>query len=117
MAVSGNLEGKTPIVDDVLSSHEQKIYPNTSIDENCIEFVFPTDRFYYVDLRQTSLVLKLKLVRGRGYETYNTKELKKKETKKRRRGKSIRGRQGGGRRSNSSRYSCKQNVALIFIQC
>ena len=60
-----------------MSSHEQKIYPTTSLDENFIEFEFQTDRNYYVDLRQTYLALKLKLVRGRGYETYNTKEVKK----------------------------------------
>ena len=40
-------------------------------------FEFQTYRNYYVDLRQTNLALKLKLVRGRGYETYNTKEVKK----------------------------------------
>ena len=77
VAVSGNLGGKVPVVDDVLSSHEQEIYPTTSLDENCIEFEFQTDRNYYVDLRQTYLALKLKLVRGRGYETYNSKEVKK----------------------------------------
>ena len=77
VAVSGNLGGKVPVVDDVLSSHEQEIYPTTSLDENCIEFEFQTDRNYYVDLRQTYLALELKLVRGRGYETYNTKEVKK----------------------------------------
>ena len=77
MAVSGNLGGKIPIVDDVLSSHEQEIYPTTSLDEICIEFEFQTDRNNYVDLRQTYLALKLKLVKGRGYETYNTKEVKK----------------------------------------
>ena len=44
--------------------------------ENCKEFEFQTDRIYYVDLRQTYLVLKLKPVRGRGYETYTTKEVK-----------------------------------------
>ena len=77
MAVSGNLGRKVSVVDDVLSSHEQEIYPTTSPDENCIEFEFQTDRNYYVDLRQTYLVLKLKLVGGRGYETYNSKEVKK----------------------------------------
>ena len=77
MAVSGKLAGKVPVVVDVLSSHEQESYPKTSLDENCIEFEFQTDRNYYVDLRQTYLALKLKLVRGRGYETYNTKEVKK----------------------------------------
>ena len=77
MAVSGNLGGKVPIVDDVLPSHEQKNYPTTSLDENCIEIEFQTDRKYYANLRQTYLALKPKLVRGRGYETYNTKEVKK----------------------------------------
>ena len=77
MSVSGNLGGKVPVNDDVLSSHEQEIYPTTSLDENCIEFEIQTDRSYYVDLRETYLALKLKLVRCRGYETYNTKEVKK----------------------------------------
>ena len=93
MAVSGSLEGKVPVDDDILSSHEQEIYPTTSLDENCIEFEFQTDRNYYVDLRQRYLASNLKLVRGGGYETYNTKELKKKGTQ--RRGKSGRGRDGG----------------------
>ena len=52
VAVSGNLGGKVPIVDHVLSSHEQEIYPTTSLDENCIEYEFQADRNYYVDLRQ-----------------------------------------------------------------
>ena len=52
VAVSGNLGGKVPIVDDVLSSPEQEIYPTTSLNENCIEFDIHTDRNYYVDLRQ-----------------------------------------------------------------
>ena len=77
VAVSGNLGGKVPIVDDVLSSHEQDVYPTTSIDENCKEFEFQTDRNYYVDLRQSFLALKLKFVKGRGYDTYESKEKKK----------------------------------------
>ena len=77
VAVSGNLAAKVPVVDDVLSSLEQEIYPTTSLDQNCIEFEFQMDRNYCVNLRQTYLALKLKLVRGRGYETYNTKKVKK----------------------------------------
>ena len=77
VAVSGNLGGKVPIVDDVLSSHEQEIYPNTSLDENFIEFEFQTDRNYYVDLRQSFLALKLKFVKGRGSDTYESKEKKR----------------------------------------
>ena len=77
VAVSGNLGGKVPVVDVVLSSHEQEIYPTISLDENCIESEFQTRRNIYVDSRQMYLVLKLKLFRGRGYETDNTKEIKK----------------------------------------
>ena len=84
VAVSGNLGGKVPLVDDVLSYLEQETYPTTSLDENSIEFEVQTDQNYNVDLRQTYLVLKLKLVRGRGYETYNTKEVKKKRQKDKR---------------------------------
>ena len=77
VAVSGNLGGKVPFVDDVLSSHEQELFPTTSHDENCIEVEFQTDRNYYVDLRQAFLALKLKFVKGRGYDTYENKEKKK----------------------------------------
>ena len=77
VAVSGNLGGKVPVVDDVLSSHEQQIYPTTSLDENSIEFEFQTDRNSYVDLRQSYLALKVKLVKGRGYDTHESKEAKK----------------------------------------
>ena len=77
MAVSGNLGGKVPVVDDVLSSHEQQIYPTTSLIENSIEFEFQTDRNYYVDLRQSYLALKVKLVKGRGYDTHKSTEAKK----------------------------------------
>ena len=77
VAVSGNLGGKNPIVDDVLSSHEQEIYPTTSLDENCIKFEFQTDWNYYVDLRQSFLALKLKIVKRRGYDTYKSKKKKR----------------------------------------
>ena len=77
VAVSGNLGGRVPIVVDVLSSHEQEIYPTTSLDENFIGFELQTDRNYYVDLRQSFLALKLKFVKGRGYDTYESKEKKK----------------------------------------
>ena len=68
---------KVPIVDNVLSSHEQEIYPTTSLDENSIEFEFQTDRNVYVALRQTYLALKIKLVKGRGFDSYKTTEMKK----------------------------------------
>ena len=39
-AVSGNLGGQVPVVDDVLLSHEQENYLTTSLDGNCIGFEF-----------------------------------------------------------------------------
>ena len=53
LAVSGNLGGQVTVVDDVLSSQEQEIYPITSLGENCIDFDFQTYWNYYVDLKQT----------------------------------------------------------------
>ena len=76
VAVSENVGGKVPVSDDVLSSHEQGLYLTTSLDENCIEFECQTDRNYYVDLGQSFLALKLKFVKGLGYDTYESKEKK-----------------------------------------
>ena len=70
--ISGNPGVKVPVVDDVLSTHEQEIYPTTSLDENSIEFDFQTDRNLNVDLRQLYLALKIKLVNRRGFDTYKT---------------------------------------------
>ena len=81
MAISGNLGRKVPVVDNALSSTEQQIYPTTSLDGNCIEFEFQTDRNHYDDLRQTFLALKLKFANGRVYEPFNTTEVKNKSTK------------------------------------
>ena len=75
--MSGNLGGKVPIVDNVFSSHEQEVYPTTSLDENCIKFEFRADRNYYVDLRQSFFALKLKVVKRRSYDTYESSEKKK----------------------------------------
>ena len=59
VVVPGSVGGKVPVVDDVLSSHEQQIHPTTSLDENSIAFEFQTDRNNYTDLRQTYFVFLL----------------------------------------------------------
>ena len=50
VAVPWNPGVKVPVVDNVLSSHEQEIYLTTSLDENSIEFEFQTDCNVSVDL-------------------------------------------------------------------
>ena len=77
LAVSGNHGMKVQVMDDALSSHEHEIYPITSFDENSIEFAFQTDRNVYVDLRQTYLALKIKIVKRRSFDTYRRTEKKK----------------------------------------
>ena len=69
VAVSGNPGVKVPVVDNVLSSHEQEVYPTTSLDKNSIEFEFQTDRIVYVDCDK-QLALEIKLVKRRGFGTY-----------------------------------------------
>ena len=69
MAVSGNLGGKVPVIDNVLSSPKNEIHPTTPINENCIKFEFQTERNYYAGLRQSYLPLKLEKIKGRGYKT------------------------------------------------
>ena len=81
VADSGTLGGKIPVVDDVLPSHERDYYPTTSLDEKCKRFDFLTDRNYCVELGPTCLALKLKLVKGRSYETYNNEEVKRENQK------------------------------------
>ena len=74
-AVSGIFGAELQAIDDVLSSHEHAVYPSTSLDKNCLEFVFRKDWIFYVHLRQT-LALKLELIQGRSYENYNARDCK-----------------------------------------
>ena len=60
-----------------LLTNKKCIPSTTALDENSIEFDFQTDRNVYVDLRQTYLALKVKLVKRRGFDTHKTREKKK----------------------------------------
>ena len=73
---------KVSIVDDVLSSNEQEIYPTTSRVENSIEFEFRTDCNVYVDLRKTYLALKIKLVEKDVVLILTKQQKRKRSTKK-----------------------------------
>ena len=69
VGVSGSISGKFPVVDDALSSHEQQIYPTTSLDDNSFEFETQTNRNKFTDLRQTYLSSVLNLVKHRGFDS------------------------------------------------
>ena len=116
VAVSGNLGGKVPFVDDALSSHEQEIYPTTSLDGNCIEFEFQTDRNYFLIWDSLSWHWSSNL--SKDVVTILTRvRIRKRSTKKnlfffhwnrnrRRR-----------RRRGSSSYLCKQHNAFNIFKC
>ena len=78
VAVSWNLGGNFPVVDDVSLSQEQETYCTTSTNENCMDFEFHMDRSSYIDMKQTHLAMKLKIFKGCSHETYYTKEIKMK---------------------------------------
>ena len=50
VAVSGHPGVKVPVEYNKLSSHEQELYPTTSLDVNSFEFELHTARNVYVDL-------------------------------------------------------------------
>ena len=113
LAVSGHFLRKVPVVDNVSSSHEQETYPTTSLDENCR--VCFSNGLELSGWFETSLLgFEFKFVKGRGYDTYNTK----KRSPKRGKGGWGNGCDRGGRwSSSSSRYSSKQHSTLNFFQC
>ena len=61
---------KGPVLETIISSYTQEVFPNTSLDESSIEFDFQTDRNLYLNMRDTRLSLKLHLFKGRLFETF-----------------------------------------------
>ena len=62
---------KVPVLETVISSCTQEVFPSTSLDESSIEFEFETDRNLYLDMRDTHLSLKLQLFKGRLFEAFS----------------------------------------------
>ena len=66
VAVSGNHGAEVPVVDNVLSSHDQNVYPTFQKLRKYLTFKLQVERRYYVGSRQTFLALKKKFVEGHG---------------------------------------------------
>ena len=77
VAVSEDLVRQVPLADGFLTSHEQETYLITSRDENCKEFYFQGNQNCYLDLRETYLALKVKVVKDHGYKTCNCRNFEK----------------------------------------
>ena len=46
---------KVPVLETIMSSYTQEVFPSTSLDESSFEFEFETDRNLYLDMRDTIL--------------------------------------------------------------
>ena len=56
---------KVSVLETIISSYTQEVFPSFSLDESSIEFEFETDRNLYLDMRDIHLSLKLQLFKGR----------------------------------------------------
>ena len=61
---------KVPVLETIMSSYTQEVFPSTSLDESSIEFEFETDRNLYLNMRDTHLSLKLQLFKGRLFDAF-----------------------------------------------
>ena len=61
---------KVPVLETVISSYTQEIFPSTSSDENSIEFEFETDRNLHLDMQDNHIRLKLHLFKGRLFDVF-----------------------------------------------
>ena len=59
-----------PVLETIMSSYPQEVFPSTSLDESSIEFEFETDRNLYLDMRDTHLSFQLKYLKGRLFDTF-----------------------------------------------
>ena len=64
---------KVPNLERISSSYTQNVFPFTSLDENSIEFKVDTDRYLYLETRETHLKLKLQLFKGRLFDAFKKK--------------------------------------------
>ena len=65
---------KVPVLETIMSSYTQKVFPTTSMDESSIEFEFETDRNLYLDMRDTHLRLKLQLFKRRLFDVFQKRK-------------------------------------------
>ena len=69
---------KVPVLETIMSSYTQEVFPSISLDESNIESDFETDCILYLDMRDTHLSLKLQLFKGRLFDEKEKAEHKSK---------------------------------------
>ena len=66
--------GKVPILEPILWSNEQQIFPTNSLNESTTEFQLETDRIIFTDLRSTRLFIRGRVIKGDRTRLDNAKE-------------------------------------------
>ena len=61
---------RVPVLEILIWSYTQEVFPGTFRDESSIEFQIETDRNLFSDLRDTHLSLKLQLFKGRLFDAF-----------------------------------------------
>ena len=62
---SSEIFDKIPVLETIISSYIQEVFPSTSLDESSFEFEFETNRNLYLEMQDTHLSLKLQLSKSR----------------------------------------------------
>ena len=65
---------KVTVLETIMSSYTQEVFPSTSLDESSLEFEFETDRNVYYDMRDTLLSLKLQLFKERLFDAFKKEQ-------------------------------------------
>ena len=61
---------KVPVLETIITSYTQEVFPSNSLDESSIECKFETDRNLNLDMRDTHISLKLQLFKERFFEAF-----------------------------------------------
>ena len=65
---------KVSVLETIISSYTQEVFPSFSLDESSIEFEFETDRNLYLDMHYIHLSLKLQLFKRRLFDAFKTEK-------------------------------------------
>ena len=69
---------KVPVLETIMSSYAQEVFPSTSLDESSFEFEFEKDRNLYLYMRDSHLSFKLQLFNERLFDAFKREKVEHK---------------------------------------
>ena len=73
---------KVPVLEIMISSYTQEVYPSTSPDESGIGFQLETERNLDLNMRDTHVSLKLQLFKGRLFDAFKKEKAEHKANRR-----------------------------------